>query len=568
MTKVVIYSRFSSDLQDERSIADQERSCEEYAAKQGWQVIGKYSDHAISGASMANRPGILQVLKAANSGLFDIVLSEALDRVSRGQADTALLYEDLRFTGVELHTISEGKIDEMRVGFMGTMNSMFLRELSRKVHRGLKGRALNGKNAGGNCYGYDVVRQRDEADNPICGDRTINENEAAIVRRIFTDYAKGKSPRKIAYELNEDGVPGPTGGSWAASTIGGNRQRGTGILNNELYVGRQVWNRLRYEKNLRTGKRVSKLNPESEWVITDVPELRILDQDAWDKVKEYQGALNRRGSYGEKRRPQHLLSFLLKCGECGGGMSMISRSHYGCSSARNKGTCSNRLSKSREQLEAMVVGALRSRLMDTDLTQAFCKEYTAHLNKLRIEKNAELERSKRELEKVERDMEKLLRAVMDGLAVKYAQDALEKLQVRKDELEAVLQEKEEAPVLIHPAMANRYAEAIQSLMESINDPEHRDESAKVIRTLVDKIVLTPSEDRTELIVDMKGDLAAILSLAGAKEVHAKPRTLDQMCNEEQKEIERVGTVLVATKTIQPRHLERAGAGIDGCGSRI
>ncbi|WP_429032364.1 recombinase family protein [Bradyrhizobium sp. I1.14.4] len=108
---------------------------------------------------------------------------------------------------------------------------------------------------------------------------------------MFTDYLCGKSSRTIAFELNRKGVPGPQGAEWGPSTIHGNPKRGVGILNNELYVGRLVWNRLRYLKDPDTGKRVSRLNPESEWVILDVPELRIVDQDTWDAVKTRQQTL-------------------------------------------------------------------------------------------------------------------------------------------------------------------------------------------------------------------------------------------------------------------------------------
>ncbi|WP_247381795.1 MULTISPECIES: recombinase family protein [unclassified Bradyrhizobium] len=73
-------------------------------------------------------------------------------------------------------------------------------------------------------------------------------------------------------------MPGPQGAEWGPSTIHGNPKRGVGILNNELYVGRLVWNRLRYLKDPDTGKRVSRLNPESEWVVQEVPEMRIIDQ--------------------------------------------------------------------------------------------------------------------------------------------------------------------------------------------------------------------------------------------------------------------------------------------------
>jgi malonate-semialdehyde dehydrogenase (acetylating)/methylmalonate-semialdehyde dehydrogenase len=199
---------------------------------------------------------------------------------------------------------------------------------------------------------------------PMRGERTINEAEAAVVRRIFRSYNEGKSSRTIALELNREGVPGPQGGEWGPSTIHGNPTRGTGIINNELYVGRLVWNRLRYLKDPATGKRVSRLNPEGEWVLQDVPELRIVDQDSWDAAKERQCSLaltaTVAGNHGlnDRRRPKHLFSGLVRCGTCGGGFSMISKDLLGCSAARNKGTCENRLTIRRDALEASVAYAL------------------------------------------------------------------------------------------------------------------------------------------------------------------------------------------------------------------
>lgn len=536
-------------MQDERSIEDQIRTCRQHADNAGWSVVDCYTDRGISGESLITRRGIQKLLSDARDSQFDIVLSEALDRLSRDTEGTAHIFKQLSFADVRLVTLSEGEVDDMTVGFKGTMNSMFLKELRRKTHRGLEGRALKGKSAGGKCYGYDIVKSFDKNGEAVTGERTINEIEAAVVQRIFRDYVRGKSPKKIAFELNKEGISGPHGGAWGASTIYGNRQRGTGIINNELYIGRQVWNRLRYLKDPNTGKRISKLNPESEWVVAEVPHLRIIDQELWDKVRDFQGELNRMPDYGKKRRPTHLLSFLLKCGECGGGVSLVVKDRYGCSTARNKGTCDCRTTIAKPQLEGMVLDALRSRLMDPALTEVFCKEYTAHMNRIRAERSAAIDRNKRELLKVEREMEKTFKAMLDGLDIKFVKARMEKLQARKDELEGSLAEApEEAPVFVHPNMAMRYAESIQSLLESFNDPEHRDESAKLIRTLVDEIVLTPNEDRSALVADMKGDLAAILSLAGARHAHAKPRTLDQMDNKERKEIERVETVVSSSET--------------------
>ena len=108
--------------------------------------------------------------------------------------------------------------------------------------------------------------------------RKIDSEQATVIHRIFKDYADGLSPRAIALSLNQEGVTGPTGKAWGPSTINGNRQRGTGILNNEMYIGRLVWNRLRYVKDPETGKRISRPNPEDKWIIQDVPELRIIER--------------------------------------------------------------------------------------------------------------------------------------------------------------------------------------------------------------------------------------------------------------------------------------------------
>jgi site-specific DNA recombinase len=187
------------------------------------------------------------------------------------------LFKQLCFAGVRLVTLSEGEIGELHVGLKGTMNALFLKDLAHKTRRGLEGRIRQGKSGGGLCFGYDVVRKVDASGEALHGERHINEVEAAIVRRIFQEFAQGQSPRAIAQSLNKEDVPGPAGGSWGPSTIYGNWQRGTGILNNELYIGRLVWNRQQFIKDPNTGRRQARLNPESKWVIEEVPHLRIIE---------------------------------------------------------------------------------------------------------------------------------------------------------------------------------------------------------------------------------------------------------------------------------------------------
>lgn len=288
--KVALYARYSSDNQRDASIEDQLRLCRARADREGWKIVDSYTDRAISGASLL-RPGVQELIADGLKRRFDLILTESLDRLSRDQEDIAGFYKRMRFVGINIVTLSEGEVSELHIGLKGTMGALYLKDLADKTRRGLRGRVEDGKSGGGLCYGYDVVKQFDTSGEAIRGDRTINQAEADVVRRIFADYLAGQSSRTIAMTLNREGVSGPQGGEWGPSTIHGNPKRGVGILNNELYVGKLVWNRLRYIKDPDTGKRVSRLNPESERVIQDVPELRIVEQDVWDATKERQRRL-------------------------------------------------------------------------------------------------------------------------------------------------------------------------------------------------------------------------------------------------------------------------------------
>jgi DNA invertase Pin-like site-specific DNA recombinase len=403
--KVAIYARYSSDNQRDASIADQLRVCREFASRQGWTVIQEFTDHAISGATLL-RPGFQALMRDALNQRFDIVLAEALDRFSRDQEDTAGLFKRLTFAGVSIVTLAEGDITHLHVGLKGTMNALFLKDLAEKTRRGLRGRVELGKSGGGLCFGYRVRPATHRGAGT--GDREIVPAEAEVVRRIFRDYSAGLSPKAIAKRLNAECCPGPGRAPWNPSTIHGNPARGTGILNNELYVGRLVWNRLRYVKDPDTGKRVSRPNAPSEWVTTAVPGLRILDDELWNQVKARQVEMRRVASNGEPkrfnqaRRPKYLFSGLTKCAECGGGYVMYWRDRLACFGARSRGTCTNRLTISRQEVEERVLVALREKLMRRDLFEDFCEEYVRELNRLRMEHRAGLSSARSELASVER----------------------------------------------------------------------------------------------------------------------------------------------------------------------
>lgn len=479
--KVAVYARYSSDNQREASIADQFRMCRLRAEKEGWTVIEEYSDHAISGSSMIQRPGVQALIMASARGRFDLILSEALDRISRDQEDIAGIYKRMTYAGVKMFTLSEGEISEMHIGLKGTMNALFLKDLADKTRRGQRGRVEAGKSGGGNSFGYDVVKKLDANGEPIRGDRTINLVQAEVIRRIFRDYAAGKSAKRIAAELNHDGVEAPSGGDWGFSTINGNRKRGNGILNNEMYVGRIVWNRQRFVKDPDTGKRQARPNPESEWMIQEEPELRIIEDDLWNAAKERQKSITHEGRddgkgvenrFRDRRRPKYLLSGLTRCGCCGGGYSMISAQLLGCSTRRNKGTCQNNTNIRRDALEARVLDALRHNLMQPELFQEFCDEFTREMNRLRMEGRASIDAAEAEIRKIDRELDKLMKLILasgsDDAPTRMMKQ-MKELETRQKDLRAFLQEADEPPPLLHPNMAHYYRAQVDDLYAALQE---------------------------------------------------------------------------------------------------
>src|SRR5215204_6349069 len=221
--KVAIYARYSSDNQRDASIADQLRICRTFAERQGWTIAQEYSDHAVSGATLL-RSGFQALMRDALNRRFDVVLAESLDRFSRDQEDTAGLFKRLTFAGVNIVTVAEGDITHLHIGFKGTMNALFLKDLAEKTHRGLRGRVESGKAGGGLCYGYRLVKSL-AGGTLTTGERAIEPGEAAIVERIFREHVAGISPKQIAKSLNREGIAGPFGGAWSPSTIYGNYQR-------------------------------------------------------------------------------------------------------------------------------------------------------------------------------------------------------------------------------------------------------------------------------------------------------------------------------------------------------
>jgi hypothetical protein len=401
------------------------------------------------------------------------------------------------------------------------MNALFLKDLAVKVQRGLRGRIEAGRSGGGNSYGYKLIVEHDSRGERVRGGRKIDPAEAAVVQRIFRSFVAGSSPRSIAGELNRAGIPGPSSKDWGASTIHGNWRRGTGILNNELYIGRLIWNRQRFVKDPETGKRIAKPNPPNAWIQREVPELRIIDDETWAAAKARQTRASRATrpdctgqQIWQARRPKHLFSGLVRCAVCHGPMIMVGGENYGCANRKNKGTCDNALTMRREVLERSVLSGLKTHLLSPELVKEFISEFHRETNRLNAERGRRSESAKAELVRAEVEIRNIIAAVKQGMVHASMQDALTQFEKRKATLACEVAATPLPPPVIHPNLAELYRRKVDRLHECLTASGTRTEAAEALRCLVDEIRLVPQDG--VLSIDLYGELGAVLSLTNDK----------------------------------------------------
>ena len=221
-------------------------------------------------------------------------------------------------------------------------------------------------------------------------------------------------------------------------------------------------------------------------------------------------------------RPKYLFSGLTKCGECGAGFVVYSRDHLGCFGTRERGTCTNKLTISRQEVEGRVLRALQEKLLRKDCFEEFCREFAKEMNRLRMEQRAALSGAKRELDRVKRDLEKVIEAIVQGYAGPELKAHMDALQERKDALVAQLAIADEPPPLLHPSMADLYRAKVEELAAALQRENSRLEASETLRGLIDAIVLIPEGD--QLRIELKGNLAA--RLTAAQKTKRPPETGD------------------------------------------
>lgn len=398
MTQIIaIYARYSTDNQNDRSIEDQFDVCKDYMIKNSIKgQVQAFSDRAISGSRMENRPELKKMMKLVEDGKISVIISESMSRLSRDIGDLSYIHKISQYKNVTITTAQEGILNKMLIGLTGTMSSMLIDQIIAHIRRGQAGNIKLGKSAGSLPYGYSV-RQRNDQGKLEAGLREINAVEANIVRRIYNEFANGTSIWAIRNKLNEEGVPAPRGGKWNTVTLSGHNGRGNGILQNTIYKGLLIWNRVPANKHPITGVRHIVINKQSEWVSKYDQSYQIVDTKTWEKVHDM---LAKRWRRNKSKKPFNHFPVDFSCGHCGKPMIRNDVRRFVCYQAKRFGTCSESKKVSHNRLKIAVMDIL------TETSKAVFNTWIVDLKQMKKVAEKKHVKLRNKISRKQKDLEK------------------------------------------------------------------------------------------------------------------------------------------------------------------
>ena len=400
---IAAYCRVSTEKEDQlNSLETQKEFFMEYTKRTGDNLIRLYADEGISGTKIKNRKEFQRMLADAEKGLFDMVVVKDISRFARNTVDLLQSVRKLKALGIETQFLTANMTCMGNSEFVLTIFGALAQEESANTSKRIKfGKKMNAEKGRvpNIVYGYDKT----------IGDYfnlSINEEEAKVIRQMFTWYTEeGYGGAKIANMLNDRGIKTKRGNNWSQNSI-------CRILTNEIYTGKII-NGKEEIADFLTGQRKGK--DESEWMVTVRPELRIIDDETFDKA---QGILKgRHASFNlthERQSNKHLFSTLIKCKDCGWSFRRSVRQYkntyvrWVCSGHNGRGadSCPNAITVDEEELIQVLqeyfqeVLSKKKRVIE-HVTKEFQRVYKAKDENVEYEKelNAELNKLRKSREK-------------------------------------------------------------------------------------------------------------------------------------------------------------------------
>lgn len=496
---IAAYCRVSTDKSDQlNSLEAQKKFFTEYTEKNGHNLVRLYADEGISGTKIKNRKEFLRLMRDAQHGLFDMVVVKDISRFARNTVDLLQSIRTLKALGIETTFLTANMTvlgqSEFVLTIFGALAQEESANTSKRVKFGKKMNAEKGR-VPNIVYGYDKT----------IGDYfnlAINEGEARIVKQIYDWYLnEGYGAAKIANMLNERGLKTKRNCSFSQNAV-------CRILTNELYTGKII-NGKQEVTDFLTGTRAEK--DESEWFVTDRPDLRIIEPEQFDRAKEIlHGRHDTFRIKHERQSNKYLFSTLIKCKECGWSFRRTVRTYkntyvrWVCSGHNGKGadSCPNAVTVDEDELiralEEYFAGLLKAKKnIISYVVKEFTKIYKAKDDNENYEKGLN-----DQLAKLKKTRQKYMDMYTDDLISR--QELNEKIGGMKSEMERL--ENELKLVQYNLDKGDQLEDIIKKTFQSIEDiTSVRDMTNEQLKKIIQKIEVD-KEGNVDIYLRLFGDL--------------------------------------------------------------
>ena len=496
---IAAYCRVSTDKSDQlNSLETQKEFFLEYTKRAGDNLIKLYADEGISGTKIKNRKEFQRMLADAEKGLFDMVVVKDISRFARNTVDLLQSVRKLKSLGIETQFLTANMTSMGNSEFVLTIFGALAQEESANTSKRIKfGKKMNAEKGRvpNIVFGYDKT----------IGDYftlSINENEAMTIRQIFQWYTEeGYGGSKIANMLNERGIKTKRGNNWSQNAV-------CRILTNEIYTGKII-NGKEEIADFLTGQRKEK--DESEWLVTIRPELRIIEDEVFDKAQDI--LKGRHDSFKithERQSNKYLFSTLIKCKECGWSFRRTVRQYkntyvrWVCSGHNGKGadSCPNAVTVDEEELiqalqEYFQEILSKKKKVINYVIKEFQRVYKAKDENIEYEKQLNAE-----LNKLRKSREKYMDMYTDDLISR--EELNEKIGGMRKEIERL--EKELKMVSYHLTKGEQLEAILNSTFKQLEDITDVHEMTNAqLKRLINKIEVD-KDGNVDIYLRLIGDL--------------------------------------------------------------
>ena len=496
---IAAYCRVSTDKADQlNSLEAQKQFFSEYTQRTGDNLVRLYADEGISGTKIKNRKEFLRMMADAEHGLFDMVVVKDISRFARNTVDLLQNVRKLKALGIETQFLTANMTSMGNSEFVLTIFGALAQEESANTSKRVKfGKKMNAEKGRvpNIVYGYDKT----------IGDYfnlAINKEESKVVQQIYKWYTEeGYGAAKIANMLNEKGYKTKRNCKWSQNAT-------CRILTNEIYTGKII-NGKQEVSDFLTGQRRDK--DETEWMVVERPELRIIEDETFEKAQEIlRGRHDAFNLSHERQSNKHLFSTLIKCKECGWSFRRTVRTYkntyvrWVCSGRNGRGadSCPNKTVVDEEELievlqEYFTNVLKQKKKVIAHVVNEFQRVYKAKDENVEYEKELNAE-----LAKLQKTRQKYMDMYTDDLISR--EELNEKIGGSRQEMERI--ENELKMVSYHLTKGEQLENILNNTFKEIEDiTDVHQMTNQQLKRLIQKIEVD-KEGNVDIYLRLLGDL--------------------------------------------------------------